>query len=281
MRSIVTAFACLLVLQTGSTAWGQPAQVSTLVDTLNASGGMVIGPDGMLYVSNFVRDDFGFDRANTNFGSEIYKVNPADGSVELFADGLRGPFAMAFDHDGNLLVTNVEFGTVDEISPGGGVSGFGTPGGIALGIAVVADSSVLVARCGGMPGIIRFPPNSSIFEVFIVLSPGTCPSGLTLDDEDNIYVSFQGSPNVGGVVRKYGPDGSDMGVVASLAEIISPLNHVAYSAADSSLYVTAIVDHRVWKVTLDGAVSVLAGSGFPGTTGLGPAPRSPYPTASP
>ncbi len=260
MKRTFTA-TCLIVLLAGSTAWGQPAQVGTLVDSLNASGGMAMGPDGLLYVSNLYPEDYTFDPFNRVFGSEIYKVSPADGSVELFAEGLNGPYAMAFDHIGNLLVTNVGFGTLDEISPLGVVSGFGTPGGLPAGIAVAADSSVLVAKCFGPPsGIVKYPPNSSIFAVLINMGTENCPLGLTLDDEGNLYVSF-----FGGAIRKYGPDGSDLGVVASLAQLFSPLTNITYSAADSSLYVTAVLDHRVWKVTLDGAVSVLAGSGFPGT----------------
>ena len=52
---------------------------------------MAIGPDGMLYVSNFVRENFTFD-PNANFGSEIYRVNPETGEVELYADvGVIGP----------------------------------------------------------------------------------------------------------------------------------------------------------------------------------------------
>ena len=268
MKGNITITACLLALLVGSTAWGQPAQVSTLdlsVDTLNASGGMIMGPGGLLYVSNFVRIDF--SSAPGNVGSEIYRVNPADGSVELFADGFNGPFAMAFNHNGDLLVTNWHFGTVDEVSPAGGVSGFGTPGGIASGIAVAADSSVLVAKCEPPAdrGIVRFPPGSSIFAEFIDTSGIGCPLGLAFDEEGNLYVSFRGTPSVGGVIRKYGPDGSDLGVVASLAEILSFLNHIVYSPAANALYVTATLDHRVWKITLDGTVSVLAGSGFPGT----------------
>ena len=271
MKTLVITAACLLVLLASSVASGQPVQVSTLalsVDTLNASGGMVIGPDGLLYVSNLFSEDYDFDRFNhsfilnqSDFGSEIYTVNTADGSVELFTEDLNAPYAMAFDHSGNLLVNNVGFGTVDEISPEGAVSGFGTPGGALAGIAVAADSSVLIAKCVGPPsGIVRFRPNSSIFDVFIDMGIVDCPLGLTLDDEGNLYVSF-----FDGGIRKYGPDGSDLGVVASPAQLFSPTTNITYSAADSSLYVTAVLDHRVWKVTLDGQRSVLAGSGFPGT----------------
>ena len=159
-------------------------------------------------------------------------------------------------------MTNVGFGTVDKISPLGVVSGFGTPGGTIAGVAVAADSSVFVAKCFGPPeGILRYPPNSRTVTMFITLPAASCPLGLTLDDEGNLYVSF-----FAGTIRKYGPDGSDLGLVASLAQLVSPLTNITYSVADSSLYVTALRDHRVWKVTVDGAVSVLAGSGFPGTT---------------
>ena len=263
MKRTFTTIACLLLLITGSSAWGQPAQVSTLAlqETLNANGGMVMGPDGLLYVSNFTRDAFSFGIAD--YGNKIYKVNPVDGSVELFVESssFRGPFSIALDHDGNLLVTSVGFGVVSSVTPEGVVSSFAEPGGLVTGVAVAPDSSVFVAKCQPTAdrGLFKYLPNATEPVVF---SLAECALGLTFDDDGNLYTSSQS----GGVIRKYSPDGDDLGEVASLASANSFLNHLTYSRIDSVLYVTATEDNTIWKVSLrDSSVNVLAGTGEPGT----------------
>ena len=241
---------------------GQPAQVTTLAltgDTLKASGTLMMGPDGHLYATNFSRTPFALVTFGLDFGTEIYTINPQDGTVERFADGLNGPFAMAFDHDDRLLVSNTGLGTVSLVSQEGGISEFVTPGSLTTGIAVAADSSVLVAKCIP-PDLFKYFPNSTIPTRFGVVGLD-CPLGLTFDEDGNLYVSFQS-----GLIRKYSPEGHDLGIIASFVSLGRFLNQLAYSRADSSLYVTATRDHRIWKVTLDGDISVLAGSGFPGTT---------------
>ena len=240
----------------------QPAQVTTLAltgDTLKASGTLILGPDGHLYATNFSRTPYTLVTFGMDFGSEIYKINPEDGAVERFADGLNGPFAMAFDHEGTLLVTNTGLGTVSEVSPEGRVSGFVTPGSLATGIAVAADSSVIAGRCIP-PGIIKFLPDSTVPTTFGEVGLD-CPLGLTFDEDGNLYVSFQS-----GLIQNYSAEGADLGFLASFLSLGRFLNQLTYSKADSSLYVTSRRGHRIWKVSLDGEIRALAGSGFPGTT---------------
>ena len=57
MKRLFTA-TCLLVLLATSVASGQPVpvQVTTFPDTLHASSGMAMGPDGNLYVADWVTD---------------------------------------------------------------------------------------------------------------------------------------------------------------------------------------------------------------------------------
>lgn len=168
---------------------------------------------------------------------------------------------MAFDHDGNLLVTNFAFGIVSSVTPEGMVSSFDEPGGFLTGLAVAADSSVFVTRCQPPTdrGLLKYPANAT---EPIVIPVSGCVLGLTLDDAGNVYASFQS----GGVIRKYSPDGDDLGEVASLSSANSFLNHLTYSRIDSALYVTATEDNTIWKVSLrDGSVNVLAGTGEPGT----------------
>ena len=258
MKTIILTLSLCVV---GYAAMGQPAQVTTLAltgDTLKAGGTLAMGPDGHLYATNFARSPYTLVTFGLDFGSEIFKIDPEHGTVERFADGLNGPFAMAFEQGGTMLVTNTGLGTVSRVSAEGGISEFITPGSLTTGLAVAADSSIFVTKCIP-PDLFKYPPNSTVPMRFGETGLD-CLLGLTFDDDGNLYASFES-----GLIRKYSPEGDDLGFLASFLSFGRFLNQIAYSSADSSLYVTTRRAHRIWKVGLDGEMRVLAGSGFAGT----------------
>ena len=61
MKTLVITAVCLFALLASSVASGQPVQVTTLTDTLHASGGMTMGPDGNLYVADWVTETYDLD----------------------------------------------------------------------------------------------------------------------------------------------------------------------------------------------------------------------------
>ena len=87
-------------------------EVSTLVSNITASGGVSVGPDGNIYVS-----DFG-DLLVSGVGTTVYKVTP-EGNVSVFATGFAGASGSDFDANGNLIQANIGASRLDSVSPDG------------------------------------------------------------------------------------------------------------------------------------------------------------------
>jgi len=68
------------------TTLGKPARV---IDSIPGPESVAVGPDGAWYVSSFGKFDNGTDGA-------VYRVNPDNGSRELYATGLEDPCGLLF-----------------------------------------------------------------------------------------------------------------------------------------------------------------------------------------
>ena len=120
--------------------------------TSHAGGSLAFGPDGALYIS--VGDGTSFDAADPRtisvqsvgaLAGKILRVDPLTGdgladnpfhvpgqSLDLNESkvwqlGLRNPYAIAFDQDGNLFISETGWFTHEEINKGGAGANFGWP----------------------------------------------------------------------------------------------------------------------------------------------------------
>ena len=87
-----------------------------------------------------------------------------------------------------------------------------------------------------------------------------CPAGLTVDSDGIFYVT-----NVVGIGRILK---ISEGTVTELARVPGTVDGIGgfLTFANNRLYVLAPSDYRIYQVTLEGEVSALAGTGFPGLT---------------
>src|SRR5260370_1665281 len=197
-------------------------------------------------------------------GRVLYHVETVAGSSRIGDGGspLAAQFSniqgIAFDRLGNLYLSDTDNHRVRKVSggviatiAGTGVAGFSGDGGSAL--------------------------NAQL----------NFPYGLALDSAGNIYVADLGNQRV----RRITPDGaittvagtgrkasSPDGAAPTDASLLSPRN-VAVDAA-GNLYIAEFEGHRIRKLTPDGNLSPVAGTGVPGSSGDGnraPAAQINYP----
>lgn len=228
-------------------------EVTTLAE-LNASGGVTLGPDGYIYVS-----DFGPQLGPAPEITAVYRVHPETGEASIFAEGFEGASGAAFDVEGNFYQAEPRGNRVTRIASDGSrtvvADGLNTP----VGVQLDAAGNLFVCNCGGSE-ILRFTPAGE--RSVLVNDPGIlqCPNGLTIDEGGNLYaVTFSA-----GNVVKITPDG-ELSVLAELPTLSGGpapvgLGHITYG--NDALYVTAIGAGMVYRVSLAGEVETVAGIPF-------------------
>lgn len=223
-------------------------QVSTLTTSFSGSGGLTVDEGGFIYVA-----DFG-DFINNANGIKVSKVDPNTGDVTDFATGLEGPSGNAFGADGNLYQANIAGNTISKISPQGAVSEFISVGlSSPVGVAFDANDNLYVCNCGGRS--IRKVASDGTSSTLTNSSLLNCPNGLTIDDDGNLYVAnFNNN-----TIVKVSPNGN--------AEIFVSLpgrgnSHLIFK--DGVIYALSRAGNRLYKVSLSGEISLIAGTGASG-----------------
>jgi sugar lactone lactonase YvrE len=226
--------------------------VSTLVSSINASGGVRFGPDGNIYIA-----DFG-DRLNNANGTTVYKVTP-EGAVSVFSTGFSGASGNDFDASGNLIQANISASRIDQITPAGvrtTIASSGLQG--PVGVTVASDGDIFVANCGGN-SISRI--SAGVVSSFVVGQGLSCPNGITVDPDDNLYVvNFND-----GKIFKISPQGALSLLATTPGTAFRPgggNGHIVYG--NGRMYLTSNANSQIFEMTLDGELSVLAGSGVQG-----------------
>jgi sugar lactone lactonase YvrE len=242
-----------LVLSISDRADGQDVKalrVETLATDIQAgTGGIEVDARGNVYTS-----DFGKRLGDPSLlGTKIFKITPT-GSVSLFAKGFQGASGNAFDSQGNLFQANIRGNTISRIGPDGTSRLFTRQAILSpVGIAIDKTDTLFVCNCGDS-SIIRVTKEGKGKR--LVRSPLLqCPNGITLDEAGNLYVSnfFNGD------VIKITPHGK----ASQLATLPGQNNgHLVYHRG--LLFVVARAAHQVYKVGLDGSVTLFAGTGSRG-----------------
>jgi sugar lactone lactonase YvrE len=250
MRHAVAAVVSLVALSPGALLHSSPLlgfqapvpggdQVVTLTDTLEGGvGGVTVDGAGIVYVADF--------------GGTVWKVTPS-GQVSTFVTSMYGSSGNAIDSKGNLLQSNFYGNFISRVDRAGNVEEFAAGLRGPVGIAIDADDNLFVTNCNGNT-LSKVTPDGAVTE-FTASELFACPNGITRDPQGNLYVvNFSN-----GLMLKVTPDG----MVTEFATIPGGGNgHVTF--ARGTLYATSFRGHQVWRVSLSGEVSLLAGTGAPG-----------------
>ncbi|NVK82760.1 MAG: T9SS type A sorting domain-containing protein, partial [Cytophagia bacterium] len=162
--------------------------------------------------------------------------------------GFRFPSGVALDGSGNIYVADQENHLIRKIAPNGDV------------VTVAGTGSRGITDGNGLSASFNYP------------------TGIALDAQGNIYVT----ESVSHIVRKITPNGDVTRLAGSLSRGFSDGNGVSASfnsprgiAVDASgnIYVADAGNHRIRKITSNGDVSTLAGSGSGNVDGNGTSAR--------
>ena len=141
------------------------------------AGGISVDAEGNVYSA-----DFG--------GTQLFRI-ATDRTVSVYATGLNTPSGNAFDSQGNLFQSNYGIGiandTITKIEPDGTATPFidGLSG--PVGIAIDAEDTMYVALCdSGRVGRIAVDGSSGVFAESNLFA---CPNGITLAEDDRLYVT--------------------------------------------------------------------------------------------
>lgn len=231
----------------------QNLEVKKLVSNINASGGVTLGPDGYVYVS-----DFG-PAFQPQDSTSVYKVDPQTGKVSLFATGFKGASGACFDSKGNFYQSNPHGNQVSKVKPDGTIIYDFATEGLKTPVGIVANSKdeLFVCNCAE-PSIRKIEADGST-SVFAESEHFSCPNGLTLIEGDTLVaVNFSN-----GKIVKIAPDGQ-VSVLVELPELQGgpkPVGngHIIYS--QGFLFATSIGKGTVYKVSLSGEAELIAGTG--------------------
>ncbi|WP_109299663.1 hypothetical protein [Aquimarina sp. AU474] len=222
--------------------------LSTLVTLPIGTGGLDVDTYGNIYAA-----DFGVGLANIN-GSDIFKIDPEDGTSELFASlepsGLTGNH---FDSMGNLYQSNFGSSKVFKIDPEGNSELFTQEVPLPTGITIDDTGIIYVLSCAN--GTITKLTQNGEAEVFASSSNFACANGITwVKDTGSLYVVNFNDGNVLEV--------DTTGEVSILTTIPTSTGNAHITSFYGELYLTAASLGQIFKVSLDGSsVEVIAGDG--------------------
>ena len=221
-------------------------EVRTLAGPIEAgTGGLEVDTEGNVYTA-----DFGATLSQGPPGTRVWRITPR-GEVSVFAEGLQGASGNVMDAEGRLYQSNISANTISRISPAGVLETF-VSGGVQNPVGIVFDPEgrLIVANCGtGSLG--RVHPDGTV-ETWVSSPLLQCPNGITLAGDGHFYVANF----MNGDVVRVSPDG-----VASRFATVPGNNNGHILWGNGVLYVVARGNHQIYELTLDGELTLLAGSG--------------------
>jgi len=282
---------------------------------LSAAQGVSLDTAGNLYIADYnncaVRKVTASGTISTVAGNFLTCGTFGDGGLATSA-ALGGPLAVAVDHSGNLYIADDWSDTLRKVSAAGiitSVAGTGpahsgdggaatsaqlfNPSGTAMdsaGNLYIADQSDVVVRKVSPGGIISTVAGTGNCCYSGDGGPATSANldsdwGVAVDSAGNLYIAD------GSEVRKVNPAGT-IGTVAGTGTdgysgdggpaTAAMIDTAQALAVDSSgnLYIADTYNHRIRKVSPNGTITTVAGTGvagFAGDGGAGTSARLNYP----
>lgn len=213
---------------------------------------LIIDKEGNLYGSYF----------NGNYNSAaVTKITPG-GDISVFVDGFHSCNGLAFDSEDNLIVIDFTGNfqhQLYKVNKLGEKSEFGPIVRGASGIVKDPNSDTVYISSYSNHKIFKLSPDGDLTEFYD--GPELLgPVGLAIDDDDNLYTANF----TDGKIIKIALDLLSIEEIADITDTnFGGVGFLAYT--NGYLYATGIGDHKIYKLSTDGDLSLLAGTGNAGS----------------
>jgi|GEM_PF-2816014 len=213
--------------------------------------GLSIDAQGNIYASNLGN---GLNNDFTEFsGTNVTKIAP-DGTMSILSQHMQGPLGNAVDAMGNVFVANINDKTIRKVSPDGVTSFFAQLEVYPAGIAIDSNNNLFVASYTNN-NITKVTASGEV-SLFSDDEKLSGPVGIVFDGEGKLYAANYNN----GDIHSF----SESGEASFLAHVDGgpeSFNTGYMTYASGNLYTTGIGYHKLFKVSLAGEVSTLAGTG--------------------
>ena len=232
----------------------EKASVETIVPNFAGNDGVSIDRQGNVLTSNF-----------GNFsGTEVFRTMPRTGEFEVAVDSVFAPTGNGVDRRGNIiLVNNIRFtaqndgsteADVLKVAPDGTRTVLATLPGFPAGLTLDHKGNAYVTNLN-LPVVHKVTPQGEV-SIYAEDARIAGSIGLDFDNKGNLYVGNFAS----GEIIKVSANGTleSLATLPTVVEgfVLGYLTHFA-----GSLFVTAIGENVIYRVTLSGDISVFAGTG--------------------
>ena len=227
--------------------------VSTVVPNFEGNGSVALGPDGTLYINEY-------GTANTDIsgtGKRVFKV-ASDGQFEILLDQVSGAVGNAVDSKGNYYFNNgnsYEGSTLMSYTTSGELLTIAELKGFSGDILISKDEQSFYIPSYTRPVIMKVDKGGEMEELVRDSRLLGC-TGIVQGKGDVMYVSNFAS----GLVMSISEDG-ELKEIGNIP-VVYPNYVVGYiTYFEDHIYATGYGSNKIYKMSLDGQVSELAGSG--------------------
>ena len=211
-----------------------------------------IVPPGSTFDDALSMDNEGNIFASRYNGSTITKISNS-GATSIFASGISTPNGSDFGKDGYLYVpSNVSSGRIVRISPEGVTENFIASIPVPTTVLFREDGKMYI--CSYQQNKIYLADSTGSYKILYTGNGLNGPVGMREDENGNLLIANYTDGKIFSV--------SPAGVFTSVAQINGIIGFIEY--ANGYIYATGFNTHKIYKITLNGQISVLAGTGATG-----------------
>jgi len=227
--------------------------VSTLISNFEGNGSVAIGPEGTLYIN-----EYGNPKPDiSGSGNRVFKVDK-NGTFEVILNDVSGPVGNAVDSKGNYYFNNgnsYESSTLMSYSAAGNITTIAKLEGFSGDILITKDEESFLIPSYTQPRIMKVSKDGSMEEFANDKRLQGC-TGIVYGKSNEVYVSNFST----GLIMSITPNG-ELKEIAKVP-VVYPNYVVGYiTYFEDHIYATGYGSNKIYKISLKGNVSELAGSG--------------------